>query len=95
MLEELKFPRQIQSTGTTQLEMLTVSEESGRVQICIDSEGPGRKMTYSLSWKEEAELLSYLMERLFVAAPHPHPGSLGQAASARVKPIGAVRTARY
>jgi hypothetical protein len=95
MLEELRFRRPIQSTGTAQLETLTVSEEGGRVQICIDSEGPGRRMTYSLSWKEEAELLSYLMERLFVAAPHPHPGSLGQAPSARVKPSGAVRTARY
>jgi len=85
MLEELKFHRQIQSDDTAQVEILTVSEESGRVRICIDSESLGRKKTYSLSWKEEAELLSYLMERLFAAAPRPHPGSIGQAPSAMVK----------
>lgn len=85
MLEELKFHHQIQSDDTAQVETLTVSEENGRIRICIDSEGLGRKGTYRLSWKEEAELLSHLMKRIFTEAPPPRPRSIGQAPSAMVK----------
>ncbi|MDB5396979.1 MAG: hypothetical protein JWM91_4485, partial [Rhodospirillales bacterium] len=55
MLEELKFYRQIEHDDEPpEVETLTVSEESGRVRICIDTEGLGCRGTYRLSWKEEA-----------------------------------------
>jgi hypothetical protein len=84
MLEELRFRQQSKSEAKPEVELLTVSEEDDRVVLCMHSESPTFERVFRLSRKDEAELLSYLMKRLFVADPprrHHHIGTASPAAS--------------
>jgi hypothetical protein len=82
MLGELRFSQESESDDEPEVELLTVYEEAGRVCLSMGSKRLSSLGVFRLSRKDEAELLSYLMQRLFVAEPPRDHDHIGPALSA-------------
>lgn len=60
---ELKFNQPITDDELPDVETLSISEEGGRIRVCMDSPGLMFTGTFRLTVEQEAELYEYLGRR--------------------------------